>query len=70
MKKILLLSGLLLLSFTACTEEKIPKGTKAAEMKCGAGKCGASMFDDNDTLKETKETDSKSAMKCAVGKCG
>jgi len=42
MKKALLFCGLLLLSFTACSKEKIPKGTKATDMKCGAGKCESS----------------------------
>ena len=42
MKKILLLLGLFFFTFTACTQEKIPKGTKATDMKCGAGKCGSS----------------------------
>ena len=61
MAKIGLLSGLLLLSFSACTQEKIEKGSKAPQMKCGAGKCGANMFD---------AMAKDSAMKCGVGKCG
>ena len=41
MKITLLLCSLLILSFTACTEKKVPKWTKATEMKCGAGQCGS-----------------------------
>ena len=57
MKKILLVMSCLLLSFSACTEEKIPKGTqaKASMSKCGAGKCGANMFDGNVALTKKKK---------------
>ena len=57
MKKILLVTSCLLLSFSACTEEKVPKGTqaKASMSKCGAGKCGANMFDSNTALAKKKK---------------
>ena len=55
MKTILLLNVLLLLGFTACSEEKIPKGTQSTQMKCGAGKCGANMFDGNSALAKKKK---------------
>jgi len=41
MIKNLLLSSIVLLLFTACSEEKVSKGTQSSNMKCGAGKCGA-----------------------------
>ena len=57
MHKILLLTSLLLLNFTACTEKKVPKGTKssATMSKCGAGKCGANMFDEGTALEKKKK---------------
>ena len=56
-KKILLVAGFLLLSLSACTEEKIEKGTHASPSmsKCGIGKCGANMFDDNAALTKKKK---------------
>lgn len=57
MHKILLLTSLLLLNFTACTEKKVPKGTKpsATMSKCGIGKCGANMFDEGTALAKKKK---------------
>ena len=60
MKKTLLFTSFLLLGLTACTEEKVEKGSKVPQMKCGAGKCGAAMY----------KKDTKTQMKCAAGKCG
>jgi hypothetical protein len=44
MKKTLLFTLFLLLGLSACTEKKVPKGTKSDDMKCGAGKCGAGKY--------------------------
>jgi len=51
----LLLATSFLFALSACTEEKIPKGSKAPEMKCGAGKCGANMFDSKTALSKKKK---------------
>jgi len=55
MKKISLLIAILFLGFTACSQEKISKGTQSTQMKCGAGKCGANMFDGNSALAKKKK---------------
>ena len=55
MLKILLLSALLLF-FTGCGDEKKePKGSASSGMKCGAGKCGANMFDGKGALAKKKK---------------
>ena len=51
MKKILFLG--LVLVFFGCVDKKDEK-KKVAGMKCGAGKCGANMFDGNAALKKKK----------------
>ena len=52
----LILSISLLLLLSACSEEKqIPKGSASAGMKCGAGKCGANMFDGKGALAKKKK---------------
>ncbi len=44
MKKTVLFSSLLtLLILSGCSDEKNAKNSSAPGMKCGAGKCGASM---------------------------
>lgn len=55
--KNLLMASFLLLSLSACTKEKIEKGTHAnpSMSKCGIGKCGANMFDDNAALSKKKK---------------
>lgn len=51
--KIILLSSLLLLLLSACSERKEEKSS-APGMKCGAGKCGANMFDGNAAVAKKK----------------
>ena len=46
---------LLLLSFSACSDDKGAKKSSAPGMKCGAGKCGANMFDGNAALVKKKK---------------
>jgi len=55
MYKILFLSSLLLLTFSGCNEKKEPPKSVASGMKCGAGKCGANMFDGNSALAKKKK---------------
>jgi len=52
MKKITLLLLLTLLILSGCGEKK--EESKAPGMKCGAGKCGANMFDGNSALIKKK----------------
>ena len=55
MFKYILLSSLLVLAFSGCEEKKEPPKTIASGMKCGAGKCGANMFDGNSALDKKKK---------------
>ena len=51
-----ILSISLLLFLSACSEEKkAPKGSASSGMKCGAGKCGANMFDGKGALAKKKK---------------
>ena len=53
---ILLLSILLIISFSACSDSKKElKGSASSGMKCGAGKCGANMFDGKGALAKKKK---------------
>ena len=55
MLKLLLVFTLLVL-FSACSDEKqTPKGSASSGMKCGAGKCGANMFDGKGALAKKKK---------------
>lgn len=45
---------LLSLHVTACSSEKSEKKATASGMKCGAGKCGANMFDASSALGKKK----------------
>lgn len=63
LRKLLLRKGvpllLMLSAFTlfmsACSEEKKVAKSQAPGMKCGAGKCGANMFDGNAALVKKKK---------------
>ncbi len=72
MKLIFLTITLLLLS--GCDFKEVEKGKTPPKsaMKCGAGKCGASMFDNNSTPKKKAPPTMKCGgdMKCGAGKCG
>lgn len=62
MKKILILLGVLSLTFTLST---------AQDMRCQAGKCGsADKQDINKKCADGKADENKSMMKCQAGKCG
>ena len=51
-----LLSLSLILFFSACSDEKqTSKGSASSGMKCGAGKCGANMFDGKGALAKKKK---------------
>ena len=52
----ILLSLTLLLFLSACSDEKqAKKGSASSGMKCGAGKCGANMFDGKGALAKKKK---------------
>ena len=56
MFKSLMVLGLLLLVFSGCSDaEKKAKGSASSGMKCGAGKCGANMFDGKGALAKKKK---------------
>ncbi|MEA1983443.1 MAG: hypothetical protein U9N39_07855 [Campylobacterota bacterium] len=55
MLKNLLFSVLIIATFNACSEKKEPPKTVRSGMKCGAGKCGANMFDGNSALDKKKK---------------
>lgn len=44
-----------LLLFSGCSDEKGAKKSSTPGMKCGAGKCGANMFDGNAALSKKKK---------------
>jgi len=56
MTKYILIALMSLTFFTGCDFRKIDKGedSLAGGMKCGAGKCGANMFDGNSALAKKK----------------
>lgn len=53
--KNILLTILIITAFSACGEKKEPPKTVDSGMKCGAGKCGANMFDGNSALEKKKK---------------
>lgn len=56
MIKIFFMGFVLLVLFSGCDIRKVDKGEDSldAGMKCGAGKCGANMFDGNSALSKKK----------------
>jgi uncharacterized low-complexity protein len=54
MLKIFLLTLLSLILLSGCGEKE-EQGSSAGGMKCGAGKCGANMFDGNSALAKKKK---------------
>jgi len=63
----LLLISILLIS--GCDFKKVQEGNKDPKeaMKCGAGKCGSSMLEDDSPLRKN-ETNKKSGAKCGAQK--
>ena len=55
MTKLLLFISLILFTFTGCDDKNEPPKTVGSGMKCGAGKCGANMFDGNSALDKKKK---------------
>ena len=55
MTKLLIVTGLIILALSGCGEKKEPPKTVGSGMKCGAGKCGANMFDGNSALDKKKK---------------
>ncbi|PHR53146.1 MAG: hypothetical protein COA44_15680 [Arcobacter sp.] len=54
--KTMFLSSLAILVLGACSHEEVKKSeNKVMDMKCGAGKCGANMFDGNAALGKKKK---------------
>ncbi len=54
MQKTSLILFLAALLFSACSDEKKASRSSVPGMKCGAGKCGANMFDGNAALAKKK----------------
>ena len=54
MKSLLLISSIILLLLSGCSEKKEQENS-AGGMKCGAGKCGANMFDGNSAIAKKKK---------------
>jgi len=55
MKTTLVTISILVLFLSACSDEKRTTKSSAPGMKCGAGKCGANMFDGNAALSKKKK---------------
>ena len=55
MLRAVLLSSLLLFVSACSDAKKNPKGSASSGMKCGAGKCGANMFDGKGALAKKKK---------------
>jgi len=55
MLKNILIIFVALLVLSACGEKKEPPKSVGSGMKCGAGKCGANMFDGNSALDKKKK---------------
>ena len=55
MRKLSSVAIVALLLFSGCSSEKEKKKSDVAGMKCGAGKCGANMFDSNKALSKKRK---------------
>ena len=51
----IIISLILVFFISACSNEKEAKKSVGSSMKCGAGKCGANMFDGNIALAKKKK---------------
>ena len=71
MNKLLIFSTILLVLLSGCDDKK--ELSKAPGMKCGAGKCGANMFDGNSALIKKKKNilsqmrDDDTRKNCVIG---
>ena len=54
LKSFILLSAIVF-TFSACSDEKTAPKSSMTMSKCGAGKCGANMFDGNTALAKKKK---------------
>ena len=70
----IILSITLLLLLSGCSDEKkVPEGSASSGMKCGAGKCGANMFDGKGALAKKKKNilrqmrDNDPRKECVIG---
>ncbi|MFK5938353.1 MAG: hypothetical protein QM497_08155 [Sulfurimonas sp.] len=55
MLKFFIMISLFLLMISGCSEEQTATKSSAKMSKCGAGKCGANMFDNNSALAKKKK---------------
>jgi len=74
MNKTMLVSSLALLVLGGCSSQEVKdKEKKVTDMKCGAGKCGANMFDGNAALAKKKSNilsqmiDNDTRKDCVIG---
>ncbi len=53
--KFVTITTAIIIVFSGCSDDKSAKKSTAPGMKCGAGKCGANMFDGNAALAKKKK---------------